>query len=239
MKRVVVRAAGPELEGTVGDGALAQRLRELLGVRTGPLLLGGERLGRRRLGHRVLVLEARLVDLEGRREVEDRLAALDGDDAPRRERAAVADAVDVVDDRLSHVAGAKEVGVERVHVALGRDRLHRGGERLTEHLAAEHRSPPEVLALAAEEVLLDSLEGEELDELVEDALRHDAPRFARSPTDPRSTALGHDTGRGKSGMFFMKSPRERADSTAIFEDFAAAMPETRHEGPGFRTLRLR
>ena len=33
--------------------------------------------------------------------VEDRLAALDGDHAPRRERAAVADAVDVVDDGLA------------------------------------------------------------------------------------------------------------------------------------------
>ena len=30
-----------------------------------------------------------------------------------------------------------------------------------------------------------------------------------------------------------------ADSTAIFEDFFGVMPETRHEGPGFRTLRLR
>ena len=125
-------------------------------------------------------------------------------------------------------------------MALGRDRLHGRRERLTEHLAAEHRAPAEILALAAEEVLLDALEREELDELVEDALRQDASRCARSrTTDPRSTAPSHDAGRGKSGMFFMKSPRERADSTAIFEDFAAAMPETRHEGPGFRTLRLR
>jgi hypothetical protein len=71
-------------------------------------------------------------------------------------------------------------------VALGRDGLHRSRERLTEDLTAEHGAPAEVLALAAEEVLLDSLEGEEIDELVEDVLRHGRRR-------------------GESGMYFMKS----------------------------------
>ena len=59
--------------------------------------------------------------------------------------------------------------MERVHVALARHRLHRGGERLPEDLAAEDGAPAEVLALAAEEVLFDALEREQLDELVEDA----------------------------------------------------------------------
>ena len=55
------------------------------------------------------MLEAVLVLLKRGRQVEDRLAALDGDDPPRGERAAVADAIDVVDDRLRHVArGARK-----------------------------------------------------------------------------------------------------------------------------------
>ena len=74
---------------------------------------------------------------------------------------------------LLHVAGTQEIGVQRVHVALGRHRLHRRRERLPEHLPAEHGAPAEVLALAAKQVLFDALEREELDELVED-FRHPA-----------------------------------------------------------------
>ena len=54
-----------------------------------------------------------------RLEVEDRPAVLDGDDAAGGEAAAVADPVDLVEDRHRRVARAQEVGVERVHVAVG------------------------------------------------------------------------------------------------------------------------
>ena len=58
-----------------------------------------QRLRVRRRRHRRLVLDAGLVDLEGRREVEDRLPVLDRDDPPGGERATVPDQVDLVDDR--------------------------------------------------------------------------------------------------------------------------------------------
>ena len=70
-----------------------------------------------------------------------------------------------------------------MHVALGWNGLHRGRERLAEHLTAEDRAPAEILALPAEEILLDALEREQLDELLEDAepgLRHSSPRLWRS-----------------------------------------------------------
>ena len=44
--------------------------------------------------------------------------------------AAVADAVDVVDDGPPRVAGEQEVGVQRVDGAVGRHRLHRRRQRL-------------------------------------------------------------------------------------------------------------
>ncbi len=61
--------------------------------------------------------------------------------------------------------------MERVDLTLRRDRVHGRGERLAEDLATEDRPPPEVLALAAEQVLFDALEREELHQLVQD-LRH-------------------------------------------------------------------
>ena len=57
-------------------------------------------------------------DLEGRREVEDRLAVLDGDHPAGGEGAAVADAVDGVDDGRARVAGAQEVRVQGVGVPV-------------------------------------------------------------------------------------------------------------------------
>ncbi len=75
-------------------------------------------------------------------QVEDRLAVLDRDDTTGRERLAVADAIDLVEDRRVHVARAQEVRVEGVHEA-GRavvgmiDRPRRRDERLAGNLAAE------------------------------------------------------------------------------------------------------
>ena len=58
--------------------------------------------------------------------------------------------------------------MQRVDVAIGRHGLHGGRQRLPEHLPAEHRAPAEVLALPAEQVLLDSLEREQIEEPLED-----------------------------------------------------------------------
>src|SRR5262245_17038463 len=102
------------------------------------------------------MLEAVFTDLERGREVEDRLTGLDGDHASRGERAAVANAIDVVDDRTIDAPRPQEVRVQRVHATFRRNGLHRGRERLSQHLSAEHGAPSEILALAAEEVLFDS-----------------------------------------------------------------------------------
>jgi hypothetical protein len=61
--------------------------------------------------------------------------------------------------------------VKGVGVALRRYSLDGGGERLPEDLTAKDGAPTEVLALPAEQVLLDPLEAEEIDELAEDVLR--------------------------------------------------------------------
>ena len=82
--------------------------REPIGVGLQPLAHRRQRFGIGRVGHRVLMLGPGLVDVERRREVEDRAAVLDRDDAPRREAVAVADAVDVVDDRDARVAGRRK-----------------------------------------------------------------------------------------------------------------------------------
>ena len=84
---------------------------------------------------------------------------LDGLHAPRREAAAVADAVDLVDDRRGHVARQQEVGMQRVrHAAL--DRAARGDHRLADHLAAEDAASAEIARDAAEEIFLQRFEVE-------------------------------------------------------------------------------
>ena len=76
--------------------------------------------------------------LEARLQVEDGPTVLDGHDSAGGERAAVADAVDLVEDRHRGIAGAQEVGVQRVHGAARLDRPGRRDEGLAGHLAAEH-----------------------------------------------------------------------------------------------------
>src|SRR5947207_37368 len=67
--------------------------------------------------HRRVVVGAGLVDVERGRQVEDGPPVLDGDDAPRRERAAVADAVDLVEDGPVGIARTQELRVQGVHAA--------------------------------------------------------------------------------------------------------------------------
>ena len=120
-------------------------------------------LGRQHVGHLVGVLEAVLGPLEvGRLEV-DRPAVLAGHHPPGRERAAVAQALDVVDDRHGVVAGAQEVGVQRVHDVRRVDRPDPGQQRLGGDLAAEDALPVGLRLAAAVEVDVDQLEVEELD----------------------------------------------------------------------------
>src|SRR5580692_3108889 len=166
----IARLDGPDLDGPGHRGARPHELGQELGELEGELRFGAERLGRRHRGHRVLVLEARLVDLERRGQAEDRLALLHADDAPGGKALAVAQPVYLVKDGRLHFARADEVPVRGVHGAPWLHGLRRGRQRLPEDLSAEDGPPAEVLAVAAKEIAVDALEGEEVDEVLEDGL---------------------------------------------------------------------
>lgn len=105
--------------------------------------------------------------------MEDRLTVLDGDHAAGAERATVSDSLDLVQDGDGGVAGAQEVGVERVRRA-GFDRAVCRDQRLACHLAAEDPLAAFVGALTAKDVPLDRFEVQEVDEVVDDGLSHPA-----------------------------------------------------------------
>ena len=92
---------------------------------------------------------------------------LDGDDPPRGERLAVADAVDLVEDRDVRIARPQEVGVQGVHPPVGVDGAAGGDERLPRHLPAEDPLALLVRAVAAEDVHLDGLEVQQLEQSVQ------------------------------------------------------------------------
>jgi hypothetical protein len=118
------------------------------------------------------VVEAVLKLLEAGRHAEDHLAVLDGDDPPRGEGAAVAEALDLVQHRDPGVARPEEIAVQRVDVAAVVDRPGRGHEGLPRHLAAEDALAVLVGRHAPEDVHLDRLEVEQLDEGVDGVLGH-------------------------------------------------------------------
>ena len=117
------------------------------------------------MGAAILVVEAGLGYMEGRRQVEDRPAVLAGDHPPGAERPAVAGPLDVVDDRHVGVTGTQEVRVQGVDRPPGFHRSARGDQRLAGDLAAEHPLQPGLRLPATEEVVLDLLQVEELEEL--------------------------------------------------------------------------
>ena len=125
-----------------------------------------QRLGIGRRGHRHLVLVALLALLERDRHVEDRAPALPRDDVTRRERLAVADAVDGEDDRHARIAGTQEIAVQRMREQPRRG-ARRCDQRLRRHLPAEETAGPRLLVAAAEDVEIDVLEIEEIEEIVE------------------------------------------------------------------------
>jgi hypothetical protein len=135
-----------------------------------------QRLRRRRVRHRGLVIEAGLGGLERCRHGQDRLAVLDRHHAPAGEAAAVAAAVHLEDDRHAEVAAAQEVGVQRVHAAP----VHgpgRGDQGLPQHLPAEDLRRADVAALAAEQVVLEGLEVAEFQQVGEPGV-HDGRRLS-------------------------------------------------------------
>ncbi len=125
-----------------------------------------ESIRARHVRHVGLVFETFLGLLKRGGQVEDRPPVLDGDDAPGGEAAAVACAVDLVNDRLGHVAAAQEIRVQRV----GDPSVHgvlRGRQRLAQHLSPENLGAPDVAAVAAEDIVFDTLELQQRDQVFE------------------------------------------------------------------------
>src|SRR3984957_8174062 len=120
-----------------------------------------------RRGHRILVVDALLIGLKGRRHREDRLAVLDRVHPASAERATVAQPLDEENCWRRGISGPDEVPVQRVHQKMRIDRAHRGHQRLAGHLTtegalkvalfgAEHAAPIDVdLELLEIEDLLD------------------------------------------------------------------------------------
>ncbi len=102
------------------------------------------------------------------------MAVLDRHDAAGDKALAVADAVDLVDDRHAGVAGPQEIGVQRMRLAVGLHGAGGGDERLADHLAAEDALPADLRAATAEEVVLQRLQVEDAEEVL-DGVRHEDP----------------------------------------------------------------
>ena len=181
------RGAGPRLQSHVAgvDGPGPVEVSRRSARRTAPSGSASRAASRARAAarrstwrrQRHLVVEALLGDVERGRQVEDGLPVLDGHDPAGGERAPVADAVDLVEDRHGGVAGAQEVGVQRVHRPVVVDGAGGGDEGLAGHLAAEHPLALLVGADAPEDVDLDGLEVEQRDEVVDGGLGHQRARY--------------------------------------------------------------
>ena len=87
------------------------------------------------------------------------------------ETAAIADALDVVDDGPRGIAGQQEVPVQGVYRPARVDRARRRHQRLTQHLSAEDALPALVAASATEQVIFQRLQVEGGEEGVQRGLR--------------------------------------------------------------------
>ena len=96
--------------------------------------------------------------------MEDRLAVLDGDHPAGGEGAAVADAVDRVDDRRAGSPGRRKYACRECGGRSVGDRAARGDQGLRGDLAAEDPRDDGGAAAAAEDVLLDLLQVEQIEQ---------------------------------------------------------------------------
>ena len=112
------------------------------------------------------MLEPLLGRLKRHGRIEDRLAVLLRNDAPSRERAAVTDSIDVVDDGDRGVALAKEIPVKRVSDSAFH-RTTRSDQRLSRHEPAEDPRPSIVRAETPEEIDVERLEIEPVEKAAE------------------------------------------------------------------------
>jgi hypothetical protein len=127
------------------------------------------------------MLEPRFGLLERGRHVEYLPAVLDRNDAPIAETRTVAGTVDDIDDVGLDIAGAQEIGVQRVHDAI-LDGRARSAQGLAQDLPAVDARAADIPALAAEDIVLDALELEQMQQVGKDRL-HGLPqslRFSRA-----------------------------------------------------------
>ena len=107
------------------------------------------------------MIKPRLGRLERRGKIQDRAAVLNRDNPSHRKGAAVAGAIDVIDDGRLDVPAAQEVGMQgmRPPVFYG---VMSGGQRLAQHLPAKYLGTADIAALAAKNILFDTLEPQEM-----------------------------------------------------------------------------
>ena len=118
------------------------------------LLLGFQAFRIRRRGHVELVLEAFLGHLKRHGAGQDLLATLARDHTPDRKAAPVPNPLNLVVNGHAVIAGAQEVGMERVWQAT----FHRaagGHQRLPQNLAAKHIGKAEIFTVPLEMVVTD------------------------------------------------------------------------------------
>ncbi len=99
------------------------------------------------------------------------MSVLDGGDAACGEGAAVAQTVDLVDDRHRRIARPHEIAMQRVDVALAVNRALGRHQRLADHLAAEDALPADLVAATTIQVVFKLLEVEYVEKLLH-GLRH-------------------------------------------------------------------
>ena len=124
------------------------------------------------------MVEAGFLHLKGRGHGEDRVTMLDRDDAAGDKTLAVADAVDLVDDRNRGIAGPQKIGVQRMRFSIRLDSAARRDEGLAQNLAAENALPADIRAATAEKVVLERLQVEDAEKVFYGGL-HVRPRMVR------------------------------------------------------------
>lgn len=110
------------------------------------------------------MLKTLLVLLERGAHGEDGPPVLDRLDPPGREAAAIANAIDIIDDVVVWIAREQEVTMQRMHGAVFINGLAGGGKRLAQHLPAVHALPADAGPWSAEQVVLQPLQSQGRDE---------------------------------------------------------------------------
>ena len=106
---------------------------------------------------------------------------LNGDNPAIRETAAVAGAIDLVNDGLRHVTAPQEIRVQGMCNPV-LDRVLRGRQCLAQHLPPENLRAADVPAVTAENIVLDALQPEERDQVFQYRVHCAAVMPARSPS---------------------------------------------------------